>query len=119
MTTCVISMKAQSLAGLAASESKSDRRYAFKRVPQLSGPELLEFSSEVSKLRGWGSGLRKAVSAWYASRTPEELLEDTGESKEKHAALIRSAHPKPASAMHSLVLQRLVNEAGIANEGGR
>lgn len=109
-----ISMKAQSLAGLAASTEKADRRYAFRRVAALSGPELLAFSQEVSKLRGWGSGLRKAVSAWYASRSPEEILEDTQDSREAHAELIRSAHPKPASPMHSLVFQRLVNERMVA-----
>lgn len=109
MKTSTVSMKAQSLASLALSAEKRDRKYAYRHIPQLSGPELLYFAQEVSKLRGLASGLRRAISEWYAARSPEDLLEDTQESREKHARLIRLAHPRPASAMHSLVLQRLVN----------
>lgn len=89
----------------AASEDRQDRQYAFSRLRVLDGRELLEFISEVTKLRGWGRGLQRAVAEWYNARLPERTLADAQSWPEvagwSHARVLRMARPTPATAEHA------------------
>lgn len=112
MRTRCISLRTQSLSDLALSTAKSDRKYAYKHIASFTSEELLYFASQISAQRGWGSGLRKAISRWYSSRTPEQIKQELGEMRViegwDHAALIRMAHPIPSTEKHSLLFRELL-----------
>lgn len=106
--------RAVALARVAACESKFDRQYAFSQVRWLPGRELLAFVAEVSKLRGWGRGLQRAVAAWYNARLPERILADAqqtpgGVDGWTHARILKTVRPVPASLEHDLAFQMLLD----------
>ena len=104
--------RAFALAWAAASADRQDRCYVFHRVRALSGRELLEFVSEVSKLRGWGRGLQRAVADWYNTRLPERVLAEAQSCPEvsgwTHGRLLRIVRPIPASGEHGEAFRMLV-----------
>ena len=112
MRTKVISLRTQSLSDLALSDAKSDRKYAYKHIASFTSEELLYFASRISAQRGWGSGLRKAISRWYSSRTPDQIRAELEVGKAiagwDHALLIRMAHPTPSTQEHSLLFRDLL-----------
>ncbi|MCA0359858.1 MAG: TROVE domain-containing protein [Armatimonadetes bacterium] len=101
---------------LASSIGNDDTRqaaYAALPVVARTGTHLFQFISESEELRGWGRGLRRAVSDWYNAREVDDLVYQVTKyrNREKwtHADLVRLAHPKPASAEHGAVYRWLIN----------
>lgn len=95
---------------MAASLDQEDRQYAFGEIPWLTAPELLAFAKEVSTLRGWGRGLQRAVSRWYARYSPVELQALVEGSEIEHIWLWRRAHVVPASDAHSELFGRVIEQ---------
>ena len=67
--------------------------------------ELIEFVRMQTASRGWGRGLRNAVSEWYMrqplSKLAVEVLPDLG----LHRQIVRRAHPKPRTLAQNAFFQ--------------
>ena len=61
-----------------------------------TGTHLFEYARYVNELRGWGKGLRKAVSNWYMTKTESALALQSVKYRQRegwaHADLLRLAH---------------------------
>jgi 60 kDa SS-A/Ro ribonucleoprotein len=59
--------------------------------------QFLEFRQQLSPTKGWSAGLRKAVSAWYLERTPDQaayqMLKYPNRNGRGHGDTLRQAHP--------------------------
>src|ERR671938_650722 len=75
------------------------RRSALEALPQVcrTGTHLFQFATFVEGFRGWGRSLRRAVGAWYASRSPESLAYQAVKYRQRdgvtHRDVLRLAHP--------------------------
>jgi 60 kDa SS-A/Ro ribonucleoprotein len=102
---------------LAASEGDlATRRLALNSLPKVAriGTHLFQFAHFIDGFRGWGSGLRNAVSAWYNDMKPDRLAYQTvkyakrtaeeGNSKSawSHLDLVRKCHPV-GDELHNLI----------------
>ena len=72
------------------------------------GTHLFDFCSAVQEFRGWGRGLRDAVSTWYTSRKPMTLALQVTKYQQRngwsHRDVLRKAHPQ-ATGLTNEVLQ--------------
>jgi 60 kDa SS-A/Ro ribonucleoprotein len=88
---------------------------ALAALPQLApkAHDLAIFSSHAGQLRGWGRGLRSAVSAWYRQQPLESLaaqiLRRPVKNLATHRNLLRKAHPAAASPEQNALFQWIVN----------
>ncbi len=108
----------QALAFAAAFGSEEGRALAFGSLARVarSGPDLMSFVADVTRFRGWGRGLRRAVGDWYLNKDVDELAIQVAKGQTRrgysHADLLRLAHPVPKTAEHSAVLRWAVEGAG-------
>jgi len=83
--------------------------------------DLFAFASTVQTLRGWGSGLRRLVAAWYAGQSPDRLgylvTKYARRDGWTHRDLLRLVHPQAPSDAHQAVYRWVV--AGSEGLGGR
>ncbi|MCX7992193.1 MAG: TROVE domain-containing protein [Fimbriimonadales bacterium] len=76
------------------------RALALEAMPRIvrTGTHLFTFVSYITQLRGWGRGLRRAVSQWYLRREVRELAYQVTKYQQRggwaHRDLLRLAHPK-------------------------
>jgi len=63
------------LFALAYASANGDRGYALSKLHLVArtGTHLFLFAKYVEQFRGWGRGLRVAVSNWYLDKDPDEL----------------------------------------------
>ena len=86
------------LAMAAADAKDKTRAAAFEALPKVCriGTHLLHFCAAVSSMRGWGSGLCAAVSAWYLDKKPEHLAEQVLKYQQRdgwsHKDVLRLSH---------------------------
>jgi len=91
------------LAGAKGPEYTVARRLALEAMPIVcrTGTQLFQFVSQVTEFRGWGRGLRKAVSKWYTSKTPRDVLYQSSKYQARegwtHRDVLRCAHPNDPS----------------------
>ncbi len=73
------------------------------------GTHLFHFAEYVNAMRGWGRGLRNAVSRWYVSREADDLALQAVKYQQRdgwsHGDLLRLAHPRAPSAPHDAVFR--------------
>lgn len=91
------------LAYMAASDRQDVREAALAAVPVVcrTGSTLFMFLSflvdDPDKMRGWGRGLRRAVTHWYLSRDPKDLAYQAVKYRQRygwtHRDALREAHP--------------------------
>lgn len=70
-----------------------------------SAKELVEFVEAQTSQRGWGRGLRTAISEWYMNQPVAKLAEEVAPDLERHRYIIRRAHPKPRTLAHNAFFQ--------------
>jgi 60 kDa SS-A/Ro ribonucleoprotein len=62
------------------------------------GTHLADFLNAVTQFRGWGDGLKNAVSGWYTGRSPYALARQVTKYKSRngwaHRDILRKAHPE-------------------------
>lgn len=91
------------LAMCASEGDESTRRYAFDKLPEVCriGTHLFHFAEYVKGMRGWGAGLRKALSRWYVNKSNDELalqlLKYRSRDGWTHRDVLRIAHPIPTN----------------------
>ena len=83
------------LAMAAGLGDEATRRAALAALPDVcrTGTHLFQFASFVEGFRGWGRALRRAVGAWYAHRTPDELAYQAVKYRQPR----RVVPPRPAA----------------------
>lgn len=63
-----------------------------------TGTHLFQFVEAVNEFRGWGRALRRAVSNWYLSKSPDRLAMQVTKYAQRngwsHRDVLRLAHPK-------------------------
>jgi 60 kDa SS-A/Ro ribonucleoprotein len=75
-------------------------RLASQYIPRVcrTGTHLFQFVEAAAKFRGWGSHLRRGVSAWYEGKTDQQLVYQLAKYQQRngmtHARVMRRAHPK-------------------------
>lgn len=91
------------LAIMASDENPEVRNYALSKLNAVCriGTHLFQFVEAVNELRGWGTGLREAVSNWYLAKSNDKLAYQLTKYKQRdgwsHRDVLRLAHPKPDS----------------------
>lgn len=100
---------------MAASHPRDDvRRAALAALPKVCriGTHLFHFAGNVTEMRRWGRGLRRAVGDWYNQLPPQRLVLQVTKYAQRdgwsHRDLLRLAHPKAASATHNAVYRWVV-----------
>jgi 60 kDa SS-A/Ro ribonucleoprotein len=87
------------------------RAAAFAALPAVArtGTHLFHWLQYVKAFRGWGRGVRNAVSRWYTARSPADLTYQLLKYQERdgwsHRDALRLAHPKPTSVAHDLLFR--------------
>jgi 60 kDa SS-A/Ro ribonucleoprotein len=90
------------------------RRCAEARIGDVCriGTHIFQFAEAVQAFRGWGSGLRKAIAAWYTSKTPDQLAYQSVKYQQRngwsHRDLLRLAHPATDSLDHDGIFRWIV-----------
>lgn len=102
------------LALMATHGTPETRASAYAALPKVAriGTHLFHFVGFVNKLRGWGRGLRAAVSRWYTAKSPKVLAEQLVKYQSRdgwsHRDVIRLAHPKPETPSQAHMLKLAV-----------
>lgn len=74
--------------------------YALASLPLVcrTASDLFEYISYVTKFRGWGSALKRAVAEWYTSKDTDRLQYQMVKYQNRHGwshrDVLRQAHPK-------------------------
>ena len=80
------------------------RQKALAALPKIArtGTHLFIFARYVEQFRGWGRSLRRSVSNWYMSKTPEQVAYQAVKYRQRegwsHRDLLRLSHPQSVDA---------------------
>jgi len=91
------------LAAVASLGDNHGRRAALVALPAVArtGTHLFTFVRYVEQFRGWGRGMRRAVSNWYLNKSVHDLEYQVVKYRNRegwtHRDLLRLAHPVPDS----------------------
>lgn len=86
------------------------RKAALEALPQVAriGTHLFTFAEFVKGMRGWGRGLRSALSNWYLEMDTERLAYQVVKYRQRngwtHADVLRVAHPKTEEPTRNAIL---------------
>jgi 60 kDa SS-A/Ro ribonucleoprotein len=86
------------LAMAAGHSDPATRRHAEAVIPHVCriGTHLFQFIEAVKQFRGWGAGLRKAVSKWYEEKAPGDLAYQVAKYQQRngvsHRDVLRMCH---------------------------
>lgn len=99
------------LALASASDDASTRAAALAALPAIArtGTHLFHWLQYVKAFRGWGRGVRSAISRWYTQKSPRDLayqvLKYQSRDGWSHRDALRLAHPKAPSLEHDLLFR--------------
>src|SRR5690349_14979842 len=99
------------LAMAAGRGNDQTRAAVWAALPQVArtGTHLFHWLQYLKAFRGWGRGVRRAVSAWYTDKEPATLAHQVLKYRSRdgwsHRDALRLAHPKPATVSHDLVFR--------------
>ncbi len=102
---------ALAVASSAGHADESTAAAALAALPAVapSAADLCVYAAHVQQLRGWGRGLRTAISRWYAQKGPRELAREVIRSRQRagwsNRDMLRMAHPKAASHTHQALFR--------------
>lgn len=106
---------------LCAASSSEAREFAYQALPSVCriGTHLFQFVDAVNGLRGWGTGLKNAVSRWYTSRSVNSLARQVTKYAQRdgwsHRDVLRLCHAN--SSEHREVFDYVCqNEHWASNE---
>ena len=92
------------------------KKYALASLTKVAriATHLYIFVDHVQKMRGWGRGLRNAVSNWYNTKDAEQLavqlVKYRNRSGWSHRDILRLASPKPATEVHNALYRWVVSK---------
>lgn len=92
------------------------RSYALANLPKVArmSTHLFHFVTYVDQLRGWGSGLRKAIGSWYTDgHSNEWIAQQVTKYVQRdgwsHADVLRKSHPTPKSETQNAIFKYVVD----------
>lgn len=89
-------------------ETKALALASLSKVARI-GTHLFHFCEFVNNLRGWGSGLRKAVGRWYTGQEADDLAYQVVKYQSRdgwsHRDVLRLSHPKTTDKGQDAVLR--------------
>ena len=95
-------------AGLGDDATRAEALAALHLVAR-TGTHLFHWLQYVKAFRGWGRGVRKAVSRWYTAKTPDDLayqmLKYQARDGWAHRDALRLAHPTAPSYEHDVLFR--------------
>lgn len=95
-------------AGLGNEETRAAVWAALPKVAR-TGTHLFHWLQYLKAFRGWGRGVRRAVSAWYTEKEPNQLAHQVLKYKSRdgwsHRDALRLAHPRAPTPMHEAVFR--------------
>ncbi|KAI8846928.1 hypothetical protein BC829DRAFT_397463 [Chytridium lagenaria] len=98
--------------------SASQQMFAKAKNPPLSSGDFFQSPNQG---KGWGRGMRKAVSEWYNTKTPDSLLYLVTKYRNRcgwtHKDVLRLAHVMPKTRAHDFVFRYLTHGFESAVEG--
>ena len=87
-------------------------KYALPKVCRTS-THLFHFAEYADKLRGWGSGLRKGIGAWYSQKSDMALANQVTKYVQRdgwsHADILRLTHPVPKNETQNAIFKYVVD----------
>lgn len=95
------------LAMCAAAKDLDTRHAAYAALPKVCriGTHLFHFVRDVTELRGWSRGLRRAVAKWYTDRSEKSLANQIIKYQQRdgwgNSDMFRLAHPGQYSKLSS------------------
>lgn len=110
------------LAMCAGTGDKETRRAAFEALPKVCriGTHLFHFAAFAEQFRGWGRGMRHAVSNWYNSKSPEALAYQLVKYQQRdgwsHRDLLRLSHARPVDETHNKLFSYAVSGITIPRD---
>ena len=115
------------LAMAAGAGDATTRSVALEALPTVArtGTHLFHWLQYVEAFRGWGRGVRTAVSRWYTRKAPGDLayqmLKYQSRDGWSHRDALRLAHPKAPSIAHDLLFRFAVKgwEGVVEQKGAR
>lgn len=105
------------LALAASHKDEAVRRAALAALPRVCriGTHLFHFVQAVDSFRGWGPGLRRAVSSWYSSRSTDQLCYQVAKYQQRdgwsNRDLLRLSHASPK--LEHAAVYRWISGAGL------
>jgi 60 kDa SS-A/Ro ribonucleoprotein len=106
---------AEARGALNAEKAQEARKYALDNLHLVAryGTDLFNFAEYVKAFRGWGPGLRKALSRWYTHRSADSAAYQITKYRQRngwtHRDILRIAHPKVDDGPLNNVLNYAVN----------
>lgn len=103
-----------SLAIAASYGDELTKKYALENLPKVAriATHLYIFVDHIQKMRGWGRGLRNAISKWYNTKDAEQLAVQLLKYRQRngwsHRDVLRLASPKPATEVHNALYRYVV-----------
>ena len=115
------------LAMAAGASEANTRALALAALPEVArtGTHLFHWLQYVEAFRGWGRGVRTAVSRWYTRKSPGDLayqmLKYQSRDGWSHRDALRLAHPKAPTVAHDLLFRFAVKgwEGVVEQKGTR
>jgi 60 kDa SS-A/Ro ribonucleoprotein len=102
------------LALATASDDQETRKLALEALPKVAriGTHLFHWAHYVNSMRGWGRGLRNAVSKWYTEKTVDQLAMQAVKYQQRdgwsHSDLLRLAHPSTDDEVRDSVFRWMI-----------
>jgi 60 kDa SS-A/Ro ribonucleoprotein len=81
------------------------RSAAFKAMPAVCriGTHLFDYASACDHLRGWGTGLKRAIASWYLGKKPEDVMYQVAKYRQRngwsHKDMLRLSHVTPTEPL--------------------
>lgn len=110
------------LAMVAKFGDKESRRAAHAAMPKVCriGTHLFQYVEAVNKLGGFGRGTRRSIEAWYNTKDPDDLAYQLLKYQQRngwsHRDVLRLAHVRPATDLHSELYKMAIGQENAAGE---
>ena len=104
------------LAMCAGANSPATRQAALAALPKVCriGTHLFHFVNDVEGFRRWGRSLRRAVGAWYLSKTADQVAYQAVKYQQRdgwsHRDVLRLAHPHAVTPQHDATFRWITAE---------
>lgn len=101
------------------------RSYALSNLPKVAriGTHLFHFAAYADAMRGWGSGLRKAIARWFTVRNDMSLVNQVTKYRQRDgwsmADLLRKSHPIPVTETQDTIFKYVVDGILPENSSGQ
>lgn len=112
------------LAYIAGHYGGNPTRYALSKLSDVCriSTHLFDFCAIVQQFRGWGRGLREAVSRWYLNRSPQSLAMQVTKYPQRngwsHRDVLRKVHPQAIGLTDEVLQYVTQREDWRSRKGG-